>query len=69
MLQIMILQPYSRCITGSIGIDLEEQNASIREHFGMENNKVEDPGLIYTGGIYRLISSDYIFTGPCPLPG
>jgi hypothetical protein len=54
--------------TESIGIDLGEQNARIREHFNTEKNKVEDPGLIYTGGIYRLVSSDYVFTGLAPYP-
>ena len=45
------------------GINLEEQNARIREHFSIENNKVEDPGVIYTGGIYRLVSSGYMYSG------
>ncbi len=54
--------------TESIGIDLGEQNARIREHLSKEKNKVEDPGLIYTGGIYRLVSSDYVFTGLAPYP-
>ena len=55
-------------LTESVGVDLEEQNARIREHFSMEKNKVEDPGLIYTGGIYRLVISDYVFTGLAPYP-
>jgi hypothetical protein len=55
-------------ITESIGIDLGEQNASIREYFSIEKNKVEDPGFIYTGGVYRLTSRDYIFTGLAPYP-
>jgi hypothetical protein len=54
--------------TESIGIDLGEQNARIMEHFSKEKNKVEDPGLIYTGGIYRLVTSDYVFTGLAPYP-
>jgi hypothetical protein len=54
--------------TESTGIDLEEQNGKIREHFSTEKNKVEDPGLIYTGGIYRLVSSDYVFRGLAPNP-
>ncbi len=54
--------------TESIGIDLGEQNARIMEHFSTEKNKVEDPGLIYTGGIYRLVTSDYVFTGLAPYP-
>lgn len=55
-------------LTESVGVDLEEQNARIREHFSTEKNKVEDPGLIYTGGIYRLVISDYVFTGLAPYP-
>lgn len=54
--------------TESLGIDLEEQNARIREHFSTEKNKVEDPGLIYTGGIYKLVSSGYVFEGLAPYP-
>ena len=50
------------------GLGLEEQNARIREHFSTGKNKVEDPGLIYSGGIYRLVSSGYIFTGLAPYP-
>ncbi len=49
-------------------VDLEEQNARIREHFTSEKNKVEDPGMIYSGGIYRLVSGDYVFTGLAPYP-
>jgi len=55
-------------LTESVGVDLEEQNARIREHFSTEKNKVEDPGLIYTGGIYKLVISDYVFTGLAPYP-
>ena len=55
-------------VTESIGIDLGEQNARIRQHFRAGNNKVEDPGLIYTGGIFRLVSSGYVFTGLAPYP-
>ena len=29
---------------------------------------MEDPGLIYTGGIYKLVSSDYVFVGLAPYP-
>jgi len=54
--------------TENTGEDLEEQNARIREHFSREKNKVEDPGLIYTGGIYKLVSSDYVFVGLAPYP-
>lgn len=54
--------------TETEGVDLTEQNARIREHFSMEKNKVEDPGLIYTGGIYKLVSSDYLFTRLAPYP-
>jgi hypothetical protein len=57
-----------RVITESPGIDLGEQNTRIREYFSAEKNKVEDPGLNYTGGIYRLISGEYIFTGLAPYP-
>jgi hypothetical protein len=55
-------------VTESPGIDLEEQNDSIREYFSTAKNKVKDPGLLYTGGIYRLVSGDYIFTGLAPYP-
>jgi len=54
--------------TENTGVDLEEQNARIREYFSTEKNKVEDPGLIYTGGIYKLVSSDYVFEGLAPYP-
>lgn len=54
--------------TESEGVDLEGQNARIREHFSRENNKVEDPGLIYSEGIYRLVASGYVFTGLATYP-
>lgn len=57
-----------KVVTESDGTDLDEQNMKIQEHFSQEKNKVEDPGLIYTGGIYKLISSDYIFTDLAPYP-
>ncbi len=55
-------------ITGSNGTDVGEQNARIREHFNTEKNKIEDSGLIYKGGIYRLVSGAYVFTGLSPYP-
>ena len=57
-----------KVVTESSGIDLDEQNARIREHFSTGKNKVEDPGLTYAGGTFRLVAGDYVFTGLAPYP-
>ena len=57
-----------KVVTESSGIGLEQQNARIREYFHAGKNKVEDPGLIYTGGVFRLVASDYVFSGLAPYP-
>jgi hypothetical protein len=61
-------QEVFKVVTDNSAINLEVQNASIQEYFGKAGNKVEDPGLIYTGGIYRLVTSDYVFEGLAPYP-
>jgi hypothetical protein len=50
------------------GEDLTVQNASLRLHFSDAGNKIEDPGMSYGGGQYRLVASDYIFSGLAPYP-
>jgi hypothetical protein len=57
-----------RVVTENSGIELVEENARIREHFTTGTNKVEDPGLTYAGGTYRLVVGDYVFTGLAPYP-
>jgi hypothetical protein len=54
--------------TESSGIGLDEQNTKIREHFSRGKNSVEDPGLTYAGGTYRLVTGDYVFAGLAPYP-
>jgi hypothetical protein len=54
--------------SGDPSADLTGQNGKIREYFSQAGNKVEDPGMIYSGGSYRLIASDFVFTGPVPYP-
>lgn len=49
-------------------LDLTEQNDLIRAHFSDAGNKVENPGMQYTGSSYRLIASDYLFRGLAPYP-
>ncbi len=48
--------------------DLSGQNLEVRNYFGTEGNKVESPGMTYSGGTYRLVASDYIFSGWVPVP-
>jgi hypothetical protein len=57
-----------KAFTGSPGEDLSVQNSRLKEHFITAGNKVEFPGMTYIGGVYRLIASDYIFTGLAPYP-
>jgi hypothetical protein len=57
-----------KVVSEDSGIDLTEQNTNIREHFREDYNKVEDPGLVYTGGTYKLVTSNYIFTDLATYP-
>ncbi len=50
------------------GENLNDQNQNVRAYFPLAGNKVENPGMIYSGGTYRLVASDYIFTGLAPYP-
>lgn len=49
--------------------DLTDQNNNIQAHFTNGNNKVENPGMNYSGGTFRLIvANDYVFTGLAAYP-
>jgi hypothetical protein len=48
--------------------DLSDQNANVQEAFTRLGNKVEFPGMHYSGGTYRLLASDYVFTGLADYP-
>ena len=57
-----------KVITEHPGYDLSAENNKIRAHFSEAGNKVENPGIQYTGGTYRLAATDYIFTQLAPYP-
>ena len=41
-------------------------NVMIRDYFQLASNKVEFPGISYTGGTYQLVAKDYFFSGLAP---
>jgi hypothetical protein len=52
----------------NIALNLDIQNGKIRENFSASLNKVEDPGITYSGGVYQLVAKNYVFTGVAPYP-
>jgi hypothetical protein len=48
--------------------DLTAQIFTVREYFTAAGNRVENPGMIYTGGQFGLVAGDYVFGGLSPYP-
>lgn len=48
--------------------DPVEQNTAIREYFTTAGNKIDDPGMTYSAGVYRLVASNYVFSGIVDFP-